>query len=357
MIKVSAPGKLIMAGEWAVLEKGNPAIVAAINRSVFVEIYESKETVIDICIEDFKIKNFKAAFKNNQLTFLKRLCQEEIKQLSIVKSTIETVLNYINNYKPFKIKTYSQETIINGDKIGFGSSAAASVAIVSALLRFYGIGTSKERIFKLAAISHYLAQSKIGSGVDVAASTYGSIIIYKRFDDKWLLKQIDGKKSLNEIVEVKWPELCVEQLKIPKDFNLLVGWTGESASTSDMVKRMYGWKKRNREGYFRIINNISGLVKELLKNFKEDNKEKIIELLRKNESYLRELGQKSGVNIETEKLRELSEIADNNGGAGKLSGAGGGDCGIAIVFNKEKAEKIKKEWIEKGIKLINVELA
>ena len=40
----------------------------------------------------------------------------------------------------------------------------------------------------------------------------------------------------------------------------------------------------------------------------------------------------------------MAEIAEKFGGAGKLSGAGGGDCGIAITFDKKISKKIEKEW-------------
>jgi mevalonate kinase len=49
----------------------------------------------------------------------------------------------------------------------------------------------------------------------------------------------------------------------------------------------------------------------------------------------------------------LSEIANKNNAAGKLSGAGGGDCGIAICFDEDSAQNVKKQWKDNGLYLID----
>jgi phosphomevalonate kinase len=76
--------------------------------------------------------------------------------------------------------------------------------------------------------------------------------------------------------------------------------------------------------------------------------------LRKNEDILRELGSKSRVNIETPELRQLAELANKNGAAGKLSGAGGGDCGIAVCYDNKTADKVKKAWQDAEFYLLDV---
>ena len=51
----SAPGKLFISGEWAVLEVGNQGLVAAVNNRVHVFVEESDEIIITA--EDFGIVN------------------------------------------------------------------------------------------------------------------------------------------------------------------------------------------------------------------------------------------------------------------------------------------------------------
>ena len=183
------------------------------------------------------------------------------------------------------------------------------------------------------------------------------MFVYQRFDPKWLIKKIETHESIKTIIEEEWPSFLVRPLKIPEDFELLVGWTKESASTSKMIKQLNEWKDSgNQKEYKRIYDNIADLVRKLIKAWEENDKNKILEYIRKNEEYLRELGDKSGVNIETEMLKLLSETANNLGGAGKLSGAGGGDCGIAICFDKETANKIKHAWENHGIIPLDVKI-
>ena len=354
MIKVSAPGKICIAGEWAVLDIGNPAIVSAVDKKVFAEIQKSKDGFIHISIEDFGIQDLKASFDGDELKFERDLTEKEQKDVLFFKSAVESMLKYFNNIKAFKIKTWGEGVT------GFGSSAASTVAVVAGLFKVSGEDIqsreSKERIYKLSAIAHYLAQDRAGSGFDIAASTFGGTLVYRRFDPEWLVNQFEQGKKIKEIVEAEWPGFYIEPIEIPEDFNLLIGWTGKSSSTSEMMKQMNKWKEKNMEEYKRIIGQIKDLVEQLIKVWKVSNKEKILELARRNEDYLRELGNKSGVDIETEVLAKLSEIANRDNGAGKLSGAGGGDYGIAITFNKEDSERIKREWEENGIKYVDTVL-
>ena len=139
--------------------------------------------------------------------------------------------------------------------------------------------------------------------------------------------------------------------------NLLLGWTGNPSSTPKMVKKMNKWEENNKRKYKSMLNNIGVLVGKIIKAWKSEDKEKILNLLKKNGELLSELGKKTGINIETKKLAILSEVANRKKGAGKVSGAGGGDCGIAITFNRNDSEKITREWREKGIDPIDVELS
>jgi phosphomevalonate kinase len=355
MVKVSAPGKLFLSGEWAVLEVGNPGIVAAVNKRVHVEIEEAD--AISLSIDDFGIRDLKARF-DRKLSFGRELSEKEEKGLLFAKASIETALRYLGEYRPFRLRSWGDLSQIEVDgevrKVGFGSSAASVVAIIAGILALHGKDIEKREtrdlIFKLSAMAHYFAQGKVGSAFDVAASTYGGVFVYKRFDSKWLVKEMESGKSVKGVAEQDWPSWMVESLEIPDGFILDIGWTKESASTSAMVKQLNAWADGgNRDEYERLFSRIAGLVKESIPHWKAKEKDRILENLRRNETLLRELGQRSGVSIETPELRKLSEIADRNGAAGKLSGAGGGDCGIAVSFDRNISEKVRKDWEDNGL--------
>jgi phosphomevalonate kinase len=234
-------------------------------------------------------------------------------------------------------------------------SAAVTVALVSGLLEFFKKSNGKEIVFKLSGLSHFIAQNYSGSGFDIAASCYKGIIQYKRYNKNWLINQINNN-SIKQIINSEWPELYIKKLNIPKELNLLVGWTGESASTSEMVKKLYEWKKNNQQEYKKLINKISILIEKLIQAWKLEQKEKIINLLEKNHLMLRELGKKSGLNIETDKLRNIFEISNKYNSLGKISGAGGGDSSIIINFNKRNLEQLKNELNKNNIIFLNIEI-
>lgn len=73
------------------------------------------------------------------------------------------------------------------------------------------------------------------------------------------------------------------------------------------------------------------------------------EAIKENRRLLQNLGLQAGVQIETELLEKLAQIAVDCSGAGKSSGSGGGDCGIAFLPDSRAAEKVKSAWQETGI--------
>jgi phosphomevalonate kinase len=361
MIRISAPGKLFLSGEWAVLEVGNPGVVASVNKRVFVEIEEADG--VSVTIDDFGIKDLGADFDGKELKWGRVLSEKEKKDTEFIKGSVETALKYLGGgaKRGFRIRSWGEQSQVEIDgqvkKVGFGSSAASVVATIAGIMALNGEDISdreaKDRIYKLSAIAHYFVQGKVGSAFDVAASTYGGVFIYMRFDPKWLLGKLEAGENLKDVVDQEWPAFGVEELEIPEGFNLSIGWTKESASTSAMVKQLNRWAESNHDEYKRLYDQIAGLVKELVPAWKGKDKDKILGLLKRNEDFLRELGQESGVNIETADLRRLSDIANKNGAAGKLSGAGGGDCGIAVSFSKEVADRVRKEWGKSGLYIID----
>ena len=344
----SAPGKLFISGEWAILEVGNKGLVAAVNNRVHVSIDSAPG--IAVTAEEFGIHNANAVYDNGKIIF-SGIDDKKKDTLKLLGEAIATTLKFLEGRihpKPFHLTTNSSDTQFKvGDqlkKVGFGSSAAVVVATVAAVLDFHGHRATKDEIYKLSTIAHYYAQGKVGSAFDVAASTYGGLFVYSRFDPVWLTEKVEAGQKLFDIVREKWPSLIVEELDVPKDFHLLVGWTGDSASTSSAVKQMNDFKAKNSGEYFRLYDRIAGIAKNAIEAFKSKQNNDFFLYLIENEDALAKLGEASGVNIETPQLKRLADIAVDYGAAGKLSGAGGGDCGIAVCFDEITANNVVAAW-------------
>jgi phosphomevalonate kinase len=355
----SAPGKLFISGEWSILEVGNIGMVAAVNNRVHVDIEKSDH--ISVTAEDFDIRDAKARFENGKIVFF----DIDDKKKEILKLTGEAIsvsLRYLEDHKiplhMFKLTTSSKETQVEVDgqmkKVGFGSSAAVVVATVAAVLAFHDYSAKKDEIYKLSTIAHYFAQGKVGSAFDVAASTYGGLFVYSRFDPDWLTKKMEAGEKLINIVKEKWPSFIAEELTIPDNFRLLVAWTKESASTVNMVKQMNEFKKANPGKYSKLMGDVANCARNAIKSWKEKDFDAYLIALQNNREALERLGRETGLPIETNDLRILAEKAAEAGAAGKLSGAGGGDCGIAVCFDEETARNVLAKWKEAGLYPLDV---
>src|SRR5699024_11484944 len=114
-----------------------------------------------------------------------------------------------------------------------GSSAAVVTSVITAILaRFLPTSPSRKVIFKLAAISHVITQG-IGTGADIAASTYGGMLKYASFQAYWLIDMYERFETLNDLIHSKWTFLHIEQFNVPTNIAMYVGWTGKPASTAN----------------------------------------------------------------------------------------------------------------------------
>ncbi|KXT96313.1 Phosphomevalonate kinase [Streptococcus oralis] len=75
---------------------------------------------------------------------------------------------------------------------------------------------------------------------------------------------------------------------------------------------------------------------------------KIIEQLETASRLLEDLSP----DIYTPSLRQLKQASQDLLAVAKSSGAGGGDCGIALSFDEQSTETLKNRWADLGIELL-----
>lgn len=341
LITEKAPGKLYIAGEYAVVENGYPAILVALDQFVTCSIEESAAEVGKIISRQYHNNALQWHRLGEQMVFDNRDNPFSY-ILSAIKVTEEYARSFARELRIFDLHIDSQLDSDSGKKYGLGSSAAVTVATVKALCHFYNLPVTKDEIFKLAAIAHFEVQGN-GSLGDVAASVYGGWIAYHSFDRQWLAQQ-RKYLDLRTLVDLPWPDLKIESLKAPSNLQLLIGWTGKPASTSQLVDKISLFKARQQKEYRQFLEDSKHCIQRMVEGFHNADLESIKNEIRYNRELLKQLGTNSGVHIETPVLNKLCQIAEDFGGAAKTSGAGGGDCGIVAIDRDSNFKQVLKKW-------------
>ncbi len=389
----SAPGKILWIGGYSVLEKPNVSFVTGVNKRVFVRARKLDENKVVLNAPQFNAFA-EAAFELNKLVFKNPLTPEQDSATKFMRGAVETCFNYFIrkniSFNGIELTTFSDPAFgLGATKAGLGASAAVTVASTAAVLALHGIDALKEKelLHKTAQLVHCVAQGKIGSGFDVAAATYGGHV-YSRYSPS-ILK----KKDFLEALESAW-DYSSKPLAMPPSFTAVVGnIAGESASTSEMVKKINAWKTTNPQEYanlmrelneanakaIALLEKINALAKqnpslyaktltlaeskkttqkpqkpsselELFTRFKQE--------FERGRELTRELGEKSGAPIEPPTLSKLvNESLKHGAFVAKLPGAGGGDSIAAICLSEESAEKVREFWRgykEKKIEVLNL---
>ncbi|WP_019260763.1 type 2 isopentenyl-diphosphate Delta-isomerase [Gardnerella greenwoodii] len=404
-VQASAPGKLYIAGEYAVVD-GSAAIVAAVNRYVTVKVDD--ENLPALAPESRKYYGVIASEKENyKPIFWTRASDGSIEipddeKYAYVFAAMRVIDSYASECsapnmgrKSYNLHISSElDDAKSGRKYGLGSSAAITVATVRALCKWYGLKSDVPTICKLSLIASSMVK-KSGSGGDVAASSCGGWILYRAYDRDWLESELglikSGESDFSKLLRKKWPRLEFKRINVPKTLKLLVGWTGSPASSAQLVSSVESSVEGSVSSeiahlftYQDFCNQSEVCVQKLaqsLENFsleesslekssleessiqkssiKESELNNISACFAQNRELLQKLSALTGTLIETPKLTRFIEDAKFAGIPAKTSGAGGGDCAIALttIYEKNRVESMKSAWENHGIMPLNIEVA
>lgn len=311
---VSAPAKLLLFGEHAAVY-GHPCIVTAINRRIFVTISPTTEKKLYINANDVGIKNY----TKDIASIGKGTIPKEVQFIELaIKEFVKTYPKVIKKFPGIQITTKSDFS----SQFGFGSSSAVTVATIKALAVLFDIKMNEKKLFTMAYKTVFAIQKR-GSGVDIAAAVYGGTLFF-----------ITGGKTVK---------------KLPIDtLPLIVGYSGIKADTVTLLNQV----KQKSEKYSAIVADIYNSIGNIVKRAKQALVTKdfvtVGELMNINQGYLESLG------VSTQKLSNMIYAARSAGAYGaKLSGAGGGDCMLA-VSTKATEKKVKQAIVHAGGEVLEV---
>lgn len=340
MIEVSTPGKLYIAGEYAVVEPGHPAVIVAVDQFITVKI-ESATKNGTIHSQQYSELPIRWTRRNGELVLDHRENPFHY-ILEAIRLTEKYAAEKGQLLAFYDLKVTSELDNSNGRKYGLGSSGAVTVATVQALNLFYDLGLDSLTIFKISALAHLAVQGN-GSCGDIAASAYGGWIAFSTFDHDWVQER-QATWSLSHLLAEDWPMLTIKSLPTPKNLRLLIGWTGSPASTSDLVDQVHQSKEDQQKAYADFLAESKACVQTLIEAFEAEDVVTIKQMVLKNRALLATLSTLTGVVIETPALKELCQLAIKCGGAAKSSGAGGGDCGIVIADKRTGILPLMSAW-------------
>ena len=324
MIAVKTCGKLYWAGEYAILEPGQLSLIKDIPIYMRAEIAFSDSYRIYSDMFDFAV--------NLTPNPAYSLIQETI-------ALVEDFLTYRGqDLRPFSLEIRGKMER-EGKKFGLGSSGSVVVLVIKALLSLYDITVDQEILFKLAS-AVLLKRGDNGSMGDLACIVAEDLVLYQSFDRQkvaaWLKEE-----SLATVLERDWG-FSILQVNPTLECDFLVGWTKEVAVSSDMVKQI----KQNINQSF--LTSSKETVATLVEDLEQGKAEKVIKQVEVASQLLEGLS----ADIYTSSLRQLKEASQDLQAVAKSSGAGGGDCGIALSFDVQSTETLKNRWADLGIELL-----
>ncbi len=299
----SAPGKVVLSGEYAVLD-GAPAICMAVNRRARV--------VIDTTDAEFstvKAPGYTSAAGRFQASGGVLRWTEGQDVFRVVDSVWR--IAGLADKPSHAIALDSGEFVDDdsGQKIGIGSSAAITVALVVATQN----ETAGSNVARLAQRAHADLQGGVGSGVDVACSLNGGLIEYR----------MEGAA----MVALRWPD----------DLRARLIWTGRAASTREKLSLLdAAVSKPSRV-------RLAGASEDIAAAWRSGGAGAILSQYHRYIECLQDFSVDHDLGIFDAGHADILHAANADNLIYKPCGAGGGDVGIVLGTNEQQLDTFTRQ--------------
>lgn len=330
LVEASAPGKLLLIGEYAVLD-GAPALVMAVDRRVEVRIEPALEGRGWLSAAPLGIRQARMRVEAGHLTcdgldpgmlgLTGRLIPGILRALGRVPGDITTINIDIDSGALFEAD--AGRTM----KLGLGSSAAVCAALAVGLSAWFeGSADSPqagERLGRWLPVYREALGAR-ASGADLAAAFFGG---FSQF------------RSTGEAVDCRpavWPEnLCWRAV-----------WTRQAAQTTDFVGAFDTWKRSDPAGASGILASLNEIARRACA--RTGDGAELFEACRAYADQVVALGAAMDMKIMTRPHRRLAEFGRECGVVYKTCGAGGGDLGIALARDQDRLRAFETGISDRG---------
>ncbi|MDH3616073.1 MAG: hypothetical protein OEQ90_06335 [Gammaproteobacteria bacterium] len=310
-VLASAPGKVVLCGEYAVLD-GAAAVSMAINCRANVKVSDFDGDWHRVSAPGYS--SLEGRFVSNGATVDWLQGEHEYR---IVDAVWRTVGRMRNGYLSIELDTRAFLDDVAGSKIGVGSSAALTVALAAAL-------SESSDVLDPAMRAHSMFQQGVGSGVDIATGVSGGLIEYR----------------MNEatISRLRWPAGLAYRLV----------WTGVPANTRTKLDKL------QLAGHRASRTSLASAAETMAKAWRSASA-----VMSEYPAYIETLRQFSvdhDLGIFDAGHDKLVTEAAAAGLVYKPCGAGGGDVGILLGEDDEQLDDFmirRKAW---GRQVLNARL-
>ncbi len=306
-VRATAPGKLVVLGEYAVLA-GAPALVLAVDRHCRAELgpSENERCHLRICAPQPDEMSFPVGA-----------------QSGVTLVDLVTGVDTAGSASAWRGSVDSSGFFDGQTKLGIGSSAAALTTWAAAWSVYTGQGNIARDVASLETLIglHRALQGGSGSGLDVAASLFGGAITYRLV-----------------------PELgpIVGSVRLPNSVGFTTVFTGRSASTRDLVAAYNDWRTARPTEAAEQLQALERIAAEGCAAARGNDAEQFLTAVAAYGPRLEVLGECIGAEIVTGEHREVAGYAKRFDVVYKVSGAGGGDLGIALSADPEALAAFKE---------------
>ncbi len=321
VIHASAPGKLFLLGEYAVLE-GAPALLTAVDRRVKVRIAHTDADRWLLNAPGLGIEQLTLESDGALPDSLGRTTHEKLRLYDAVRRTVAEAVGGVGHGggtalpghqrrdRALSISIDSSELSLGGHKLGLGASAAVAVALTMGLARARDLNFDNTALFAAALAAHRQAQGPLGSGGDVAAAVAGGLISYST-----------GATAPDAV--------SLTSLLWPNDLTMMVVVTGQGSSTPELVGRVTDFARRDPNRYRTDLARLARLAEQA--SLALGTADAFLALASEYYDALATLDAHAHAGIISDRHRQLHTLAARLDGVFKSSGAGGGDVGLAFA--------------------------
>jgi phosphomevalonate kinase len=323
---MSAPGKAVVCGEYAVLA-GAPAIAMAVNRRAGASLQRTDNDCHRVELRGHQDAPVEFRFDDSAGIAIVGRARPLI-DLDLIRCIWSAVSPATTESIDFRLDTSSFFDRERQIKLGLGSSAALAVALTAALLR---LCDDRQDPGPVALAAHRQFQGGNGSGVDIAVAVHGGVLAYRSASG-----------------------LAIERLHWPAGLRFLVLWSGQAASTASRLRRLAAYADTGSGR-----DSAAGLQQasaDVLDAWRTGAGAAVLDALKEYCAVLQRFSDDRDLGVFDAGHRELHELANRRGLLYKPCGAGGGDIGIVLGTRQGDLEDFAGRATSFGFSKLDVAL-